>query len=126
MGLEIPCPYYQIDVRIEGVCTIVKSCLDGPGPIRIGDKVRARFRTGSAWRSGLGWHCALGKLGEENRRLGQERWINLVLRLHKVTSLGSDDNVTAAMVPRPVLHGGWETDYHGIYPEFVGRRTFFG
>lgn len=47
-GLEIPCPYYQIDVRIEGVCTIVKSYLAGLGPIRIGDNVRARFRTGSA------------------------------------------------------------------------------
>lgn len=47
-GLEIPCPYYQIDVRIEGVCTIVKSYLDGPGPVRIGDTVRACFRTGSA------------------------------------------------------------------------------
>jgi uncharacterized OB-fold protein len=47
-GLEIPCPYYQIDVKIEGVCTIVKSYLEGPGPIRIGDKVRACFRTGSA------------------------------------------------------------------------------
>jgi uncharacterized OB-fold protein len=45
-GLEIPCPYYQIDVKIEGVCTIVKSYLDGSGPIKIGDKVRARFRTG--------------------------------------------------------------------------------
>ena len=47
-GLEIPCPYYQIDVRIQGVCTIVKSYLDGSGPIQIGDKVRARFRTDSA------------------------------------------------------------------------------
>ena len=47
-GLEIPCPYYQIDVKIDGVCTIVKSYLEGPGPIRIGDKVSARFRTGSA------------------------------------------------------------------------------
>ena len=45
-GLELPCPYYQIDVKIEGVCTIVKSYLSGPGPVRIGDKVRARFRTG--------------------------------------------------------------------------------
>ena len=45
-GLEIPCPYYQIDVKVEGVCTIVKSYLEGPGPIRIGDKVRARFKTG--------------------------------------------------------------------------------
>lgn len=48
IGLEIPCPYYQVDVRIEGVCTIVKSYLAGSGPIRIGDKVVARFRTGSA------------------------------------------------------------------------------
>lgn len=47
-GLEIPCPYYQIDVKVDGVCTIVKSYLEGPGPIRIGDKVSARFRTGSA------------------------------------------------------------------------------
>jgi len=47
-GLEIPCPYYQIDVKIDGVCTIVKSYLEGPGPIRIGDKVSARFRIGSA------------------------------------------------------------------------------
>jgi uncharacterized OB-fold protein len=45
-GLEIPCPYYQIDVKIEGVCTMVKNYLEGPGPIRIGDKVRARFKTG--------------------------------------------------------------------------------
>lgn len=45
-GLELPCPYYQIDVKLEGVCTIVKSYLSGPGPVRIGDKVRARFRTG--------------------------------------------------------------------------------
>ena len=45
-GLEIPCPYYQIDVKIEGVCTIVKSYLEGPRPIRIGDKIRARFKTG--------------------------------------------------------------------------------
>ena len=47
-GLEIPCPYYQIDVKIEGVLTIVKSYLDGPGPISIGDKVKPRFKTGSA------------------------------------------------------------------------------
>ena len=46
-GLELPCAYYQIDVKIEGVCTIVKSYLSGPGPIRIGDKVKARFRTGA-------------------------------------------------------------------------------
>jgi hypothetical protein len=47
-GLELPCPYYQIDVKIEGVCTIVKSYLSGPGPIRIGDKVKACFRTGAS------------------------------------------------------------------------------
>jgi uncharacterized protein len=45
-GLELPCPYYQIDVKVPGVCTILKSYLVGPGPVRIGDKVRARFRTG--------------------------------------------------------------------------------
>jgi uncharacterized OB-fold protein len=45
-GLELPCPYYQIDVKIEGVCTIVKSYLVGRGPVKIGDKVVARFRTG--------------------------------------------------------------------------------
>jgi uncharacterized OB-fold protein len=45
-GLEIPCPYYQIDVKIEGVATILKSYLDGPGPVKIGDRVRACFRTG--------------------------------------------------------------------------------
>ena len=47
-GLEIPCPYYQIDVKLEGVCTIVKSYLDGAGPVKIGDRVKARFRTGKA------------------------------------------------------------------------------
>ena len=46
-GLELPCPYYQIDVKIEGVCTIVKSYLVGPGPVKIGDRVTARFRTGA-------------------------------------------------------------------------------
>jgi uncharacterized OB-fold protein len=45
-GLEIPCPYYQIDVKMDGVGTILKSYLAGPGPVRIGDRVRARFRTG--------------------------------------------------------------------------------
>jgi hypothetical protein len=29
------------------VCTILKSYMSGPGPIRIGDRVRARFRTGA-------------------------------------------------------------------------------
>ena len=47
-GLEIPCPYYQIDVKIDGVCSILKSYLNGPGPIRIGDRVRACFRTGAS------------------------------------------------------------------------------
>jgi uncharacterized OB-fold protein len=45
-GLEIECPYYQVDVKIEGVCTILKGYLLDRTPIRIGDKVRARFRTG--------------------------------------------------------------------------------
>lgn len=46
-GLEIPTPYYQIDVKIEGVCTIVKSYLVGnERPIKIGDRVKASFRTG--------------------------------------------------------------------------------
>lgn len=45
-GLEIECPYYQIDVKIEGVATIVKSYLVDRKPIKIGDRVRAGFRTG--------------------------------------------------------------------------------
>ncbi len=45
-GLEVECPYYQIDVKMDGVWTIVKSYLVDRRPIRIGDKVRARFRTG--------------------------------------------------------------------------------
>lgn len=45
-GLEIECPYYQVDVKIEGVCTILKSYLLDRRPIQIGDRVRARFRTG--------------------------------------------------------------------------------
>jgi uncharacterized OB-fold protein len=45
-GLEVECPYYQIDVKMPGVCTIVKSWLADRRPIRIGDEVRARFRTG--------------------------------------------------------------------------------
>jgi uncharacterized OB-fold protein len=46
-GLEIPTPYYQIDVKMENVCTILKSYLVGElKPLRIGDRVRARFRTG--------------------------------------------------------------------------------
>ncbi|MDH3197826.1 MAG: OB-fold domain-containing protein [Candidatus Krumholzibacteria bacterium] len=46
-GLEIECPYYQVDVRIEGVGTIFKGYLLDRKPIKIGDKVRAVFRTGS-------------------------------------------------------------------------------
>jgi uncharacterized OB-fold protein len=46
-GLEIDCPYYQIDVKIKGVGTILKSYLVDRQPIRIGDRVRARFRTGA-------------------------------------------------------------------------------
>ena len=46
-GLEIECPYYQIDVKLDGVCTIVKSYLIDRRPIKIGDRVRARFRTGA-------------------------------------------------------------------------------
>lgn len=46
-GLEVECPYYQIDVKIDGVCTIVKSYLINRRPIKIGDRVRAKFRTGA-------------------------------------------------------------------------------
>lgn len=45
-GLEIECPYYQVDVKIEGVGTILKGYLLDRKPIKIGDKVRAVFRTG--------------------------------------------------------------------------------
>lgn len=45
-GLEIECPYYQIDVRIKGVGSILKGYLLDRKPIKIGDKVRAVFRTG--------------------------------------------------------------------------------
>jgi uncharacterized OB-fold protein len=47
-GLEIECPYYQVDVKIAGVWTIVKSYLVNRRPIKIGDKVKAGFRTGAA------------------------------------------------------------------------------
>jgi len=46
-GLEIECPYYQIDVKIEGVCTMIKSYLLDRKPIQIGDRVRAGFLTGA-------------------------------------------------------------------------------
>jgi len=45
-GLEIECPYYQIDIKLEGVGTILKSYLLDREPIEIGDRVRAVFRTG--------------------------------------------------------------------------------
>lgn len=45
-GLEIETPYYQVDVKIPGVATIVKSWLLDRKPIRIGDKVHAVFRKG--------------------------------------------------------------------------------
>ena len=45
-GLEIECPYYQIDVKLEGVGTILKSYLLDRESIKIGDRVRAVFRTG--------------------------------------------------------------------------------
>ena len=45
-GLEIECPYYQIDVKMDGVCSIVKGYLVDRKPIKIGDKVRAKFLTG--------------------------------------------------------------------------------
>jgi len=45
-GLEIECPYYQVDVKIPGVCTIAKSYLVDRKKIKIGDKVRVKFRTG--------------------------------------------------------------------------------
>jgi uncharacterized OB-fold protein len=47
-GLEIECPYYQVDVKISGVCTIIKGYLLDRKPIKIGDNVRAGFRTGTA------------------------------------------------------------------------------
>jgi uncharacterized OB-fold protein len=46
-GLEIETPYYQIDVKLPGVATIVKSWLvNRDRPIHIGDRVRARFLAG--------------------------------------------------------------------------------
>ncbi|MEW5702607.1 MAG: OB-fold domain-containing protein [Candidatus Zixiibacteriota bacterium] len=46
-GLEIECPYYQIDVKLDGVCSIVKGYLVNRKPIKIGDRVRARFHAGN-------------------------------------------------------------------------------
>lgn len=45
-GLEVECPYYQIDVKMAGVATIVKGWLADRQPIKIGDRVRAAFLTG--------------------------------------------------------------------------------
>jgi len=45
-GLEIETPYYQIDVKIDGVASIVKGYLIDRKPIKIGDKVKAGFLTG--------------------------------------------------------------------------------
>jgi uncharacterized OB-fold protein len=45
-GLEVETPYYQVDVKIEGVGSILKGYLLDRKPIKIGDKVRAVFRTG--------------------------------------------------------------------------------
>lgn len=46
-GLEIECPYYQIDVLMPGVCTIVKGYLvNRDRKIKIGDKVKAGFHIG--------------------------------------------------------------------------------
>jgi uncharacterized OB-fold protein len=46
-GLEVECPYYQVDVKLPGVGTIAKSYLVDRKPIKIGDKVRVKFRTGA-------------------------------------------------------------------------------
>ena len=46
-GLEIECPYYQVDVKMDGVWTIVKSYLLDRKLIKIGDRVKAGFRTGA-------------------------------------------------------------------------------
>lgn len=46
-GLEIETPYYQIDVKVEGVCSIIKGYLIDRTPIKIGDKVKAGFLTGA-------------------------------------------------------------------------------
>ena len=43
-GIEISYPYYQIDVRIPGCCTVMKGYLVR-GDAKIGMKVRACFRT---------------------------------------------------------------------------------
>lgn len=45
-GLEVECPYYQVDVKLPGVQTIIKSYLVDRKAIKIGDKVRVKFRSG--------------------------------------------------------------------------------
>ena len=42
-GIEISYPYYQIDVKIPGCCTVMKGYLVR-GKAKIGMKVKARFR----------------------------------------------------------------------------------
>ncbi len=47
-GLELSTPYYQIDVMLDGVCTIPKGYLvNAKTAPKIGQKVRAFFRTGA-------------------------------------------------------------------------------
>ncbi len=46
-GIEISYPYYQIDVKIPGACTVMKGYLVR-GEARIGMKVKACFRTRGA------------------------------------------------------------------------------
>jgi hypothetical protein len=59
-GLEIECPYYQVDVKLPGVCTIAKSYLIDRAPIKVGDKVRVGFRTGGeATRTNLDMYFEL-------------------------------------------------------------------
>jgi len=43
-GIELSTPYYQIDVKIPGCCTIMKGYL-AKGKAEIGMKVKAGFRT---------------------------------------------------------------------------------
>jgi uncharacterized protein len=48
-GLEISTPYFQIDVMLEGVCTIPKGYLvNAKEPPKLGQKVKAFFRKGKS------------------------------------------------------------------------------
>ncbi|MDC0358987.1 hypothetical protein OAO01_09230 [Oligoflexia bacterium] len=59
-GLEIECPYFQIDVLLEGVCTIPKGyLLDKNVKIAIGDKVQAGFETARPTNTCLDLHWTL-------------------------------------------------------------------